>query len=579
MRAALLLLTTTTALSSARADSWIAQHPVDTSVAAGKTATFTVSLKEYDPRDVTLWAGWPFLPATKPATKPTYQWLKDGTRITGATNATLTIVNAQPADAGKYRVVVANDERGPWSASNEAVLEVVVTTLPSFSRQPVPMSVLAGMTTSFQASASGVPAPAYQWYKDGIAVPGGTTPQLMLESVGPAHVGDYYVIATNLAGSTRSRTVALGVIAASATAPESVPENQLRVELAQSIVRPGEPVTLRLSSAGRDLTYQWKRDGGAIPGATDATYSIAQASANDMGFYTVVVGNTESLSESQPATLIVTSPGRSQLVNLSTRGRIPAGGALTLGLTLQGPAPKQVLVRGVGPTLGRFGVGEYLPDPILVLTATDTGRVIAENIDWPNSVALADAHWRTGAFPLNPSSRDAAMVASLPSSPNCNYTLRITGADPGSAGLVLGEVYDLHGPDSATRLIGLSVLGEVDRHQESLTPGFTIEGRAAKRLLIRAVGPGLAAFGVPNTCADPHLAVVPAALPRTLAQNDDWQLELGEIASAAGAFPLATGSKDAALLLTLPPGAYTVAVGGKSDSTGTVLVEIYDLDP
>lgn len=105
-----------------------------------------------------------------------------------------------------------------------------------------------------------------------------------------------------------------------------------------------------------------------------------------------------------------------------------------------------------------------------------------------------------------------------------------------------------------------------------LTPGFVIGGTEPRRVLIRAVGPGLAALGVPGTMENPSLSVFSGQTQ--IAANDDWDSKLAPIFSGVGAFTLA--SRDAALLLTLAPGSYTAQVRG--DGAGDVLLEIYFVD-
>ena len=120
---------------------------------------------------------------------------------------------------------------------------------------------------------------------------------------------------------------------------------------------------------------------------------------------------------------------------------------------------------------------------------------------------------------------------------------------------------------------------------DALTPGFVIGGVAPKLLLIRAVGPTLGqVFQVPGTLADPQLTVRPLGRTTIVGVNNDWgdggqEATLRAAFLAAGAFDLAAGSKDAALLLRLPPGGYTVQAAGADGATGNALVEVYDLDP
>jgi hypothetical protein len=160
----------------------------------------------------------------------------------------------------------------------------------------------------------------------------------------------------------------------------------------------------------------------------------------------------------------------------------------------------------------------------------------------------------------------------------------VTAVGAPVAGIALAEIYDADPPSAAVRLANVSTLGFAGLDAEALTPGFVIGGTAPKSVLVRAVGPGLAAFGVTGTLADPRLAIVPLGKTFAIASNEDWG-DGGQAAALqaaftnSGAFALPAGSKDAALVLRLPPGGYTVQVGGAGRTTGQVLVEVYDLDP
>jgi hypothetical protein len=150
-----------------------------------------------------------------------------------------------------------------------------------------------------------------------------------------------------------------------------------------------------------------------------------------------------------------------------------------------------------------------------------------------------------------------------------------------AAGVVLAEVYDADDDHSAVRLVNVSTLGYTGAGEQALTPGFVIRGSGTKRVLIRAIGPGLADLGVPDAVSDPQLALFRAGEADVIASSDDWggTVPLKAAFAAAGAFALADQSRDAAVLITLPPGAYTAAATGRDNATGMVLVEIYDLDP
>ena len=131
---------------------------------------------------------------------------------------------------------------------------------------------------------------------------------------------------------------------------------------------------------------------------------------------------------------------------------------------------------------------------------------------------------------------------------------------------------------SAGQLANLSTRAYVGSGDGALIPGLVISGSTPRTVLLRAVGPGLAAFGVPGTLADPVLTVFSGT--KQIASNDNWQTQSNPqaVATAAvtvGAFALAANSKDAALVLTLEPGAYTLQASGVGGSTGVALVEVY----
>jgi hypothetical protein len=110
-----------------------------------------------------------------------------------------------------------------------------------------------------------------------------------------------------------------------------------------------------------------------------------------------------------------------------------------------------------------------------------------------------------------------------------------------------------------------------------LTGGFVVAGQGAKRLLVRAVGPGLAPFGVARPLNDPRLKIVgPGGV---VAESDNWSgTDVAAAAAASGAFALTPDSRDAALVLALAPGAYTAQVTGVgAAAAGAVLLEIYEL--
>lgn len=114
---------------------------------------------------------------------------------------------------------------------------------------------------------------------------------------------------------------------------------------------------------------------------------------------------------------------------------------------------------------------------------------------------------------------------------------------------------------------------------ETVVPGFVVEGNGSRNVLVRAIGPGLAQFGVGGLLADPTITLnrVSGGVATVVATNDNWPSTLTATFASAGAFAITAGSTDAALVANLLPGSYTVTVAGKTGNSGQVIVEVYEL--
>lgn len=259
-----------------------------------------------------------------------------------------------------------------------------------------------------------------------------------------------------------------------------------------------------------------------------------------------------------------------RLVNISTRAQVGGeAGTPIAGFTIAGSGAKNVLVRAVGPGLIAFGLSGALADPRLSLV--QGAQTVATNESWP--AQDAEIMSSVGAFPLPVASKDAAILAALTAG---SYSAPI-GATNGDSGVALLEVYDADSATTAT-ITNVSTRGYVGTGAASLIPGFSISGRGTVRLLIRAVGPSLAGFGVADVLPDPVITLHQGG--SIVGSNDDWSSEVNAptvaaCAAAVGAFALPVGSKDAAMIVDLPAGTYTAVVSGAANATGNALVEIY----
>jgi uncharacterized delta-60 repeat protein len=444
---------------------------------------------------------------------------------------------------------------------------------PVLSLQPTDITASAGAGLTLTVAATGTNL-RYQWRRNGTALAGATTATLSLPDFQIADTGSYTVAVSSVIGTTVSPAANL-VLAA----PIDTRSLAITVTPQSEHALAGTRVTLVSAAVGSAVTFQWKKDGAALPGATAANYTLPSVFTGDMGYYSVVVSSGGSSIESRAAILTVAVPGvEGRLINVSTRGFVPAGGSLTPGFVIAGNGNKRLLIRAIGPTLLRFGVNGIIPDPRLDVVPLGSVTALAANDDWVAGAALTAATNATGAFTLDPASRDSALLTDLAAN-GSGYTARITTASATTSGLVLAEVYDTEITNSPARLSNVSTRGFVGTGANALVPGFVIGGGGPKQLLIRAVGPGLAPFGVTGLLADPQLSVIPLGKTASVASNDNWggTTALSAAFAAVGAFALPTDSKDAAVLVRLPPGAYTVTVSGVGDTTGTALVEIYDV--
>jgi hypothetical protein len=259
-----------------------------------------------------------------------------------------------------------------------------------------------------------------------------------------------------------------------------------------------------------------------------------------------------------------------RLGNLSVRNLTAAGNrTLIVGFTVEGAGSRPLVIRAVSETLGRvFGVPNVVSDVDLTLYRELT-RLRDAATQAPGLVAAAA---RVGAFAVDAAASDAAVAAQLfPGSYSVHAVPATNAVRPEGATLV--EVYE--DGLAGTRLTNLSARTELGT--EPLIVGFVVYGPQPARVLVRAVGPSLAAFGLTGTAADPRLSLIRQSDGQTLAQNEDWTSEMASSFARAGAFPLITGSKDAALVIDLPAGAYTVRLQNASAAAGIVLAELYQL--
>ena len=450
------------------------------------------------------------------------------------------------------------------------------------TQDPVGKSFQNGDTLVLSVKVSGGDKVTYEWFKDGVSLLSGKKTSIILADVVPSdpvnpsllavylsagtstlqitgagkvEAGNYYCVISNSSGRVISKAVDL------VFSTDSTP--MITTQPNAGSVTSGSSVNFTVGASGTaPLTYQWKKDGAVISGATSSTYAIASTKTTDAGSYTVVVTNSVGSVTSGSATLAVTAP---RLSNFSVRTALDANQIVIVGVTMSG-GTKNVLLRAAGPTLSAFGVPSVMADPKLDLYSGSTK--VTTNDNWGGSTTLASAFQSVGAFAYSSTtSLDAALVTSI----DGGRTVQVSGT---TAGTVLVEGYDAGSGDSQ-RFTNLSARNKVGTGANILIAGFTLTGSGTRSLLIRAVGPKLTDFGVSGVLADPKLEIYSSSTKVT--ENDNWASSLATISASVGAFAFNTGSKDAAITVSLPAGGYTVQVSGADGGVGEAIVEIYEL--
>ena len=254
----------------------------------------------------------------------------------------------------------------------------------------------------------------------------------------------------------------------------------------------------------------------------------------------------------------------SRLSNISTRAVVQTDNDVLIGgFVIGGTGAKQLLLRALGPTLTQFGVTGALLDPTLELRNSSGGLVVS-NDNWGTA---ANAQ----SIPANlrpPNAHESAILATL--NPG-SYTAIVRGVN-NTTGVALVEAYDLD-TTVTSRLTNISTRGLVQTNSNVMIAGVIVQ-TSSEKVIVRALGPTLASFGITNPLADPTLELHDAN-GSLLASNDNWKTTQQTEITASGYAP--PNDLESAIVSTLAPGNYTAIVRGVNNTTGVALVEVYAL--
>jgi hypothetical protein len=284
------------------------------------------------------------------------------------------------------------------------------------------------------------------------------------------------------------------------------------------------------------------------------------------------------------ATTAPTVP-ESTLANISTRAFVQTGDNVVIGgFIVQGAEPKRVIIRAIGPELTQYGVPDALANPTLELH-DGTGALIASNNNWATTIiggiiTSNQVHeiQASGYAPSDPF--ESAIIADLPAG---HYTAIVRGVN-NMTGVALVEVYDLS-PETNSRLGNISARSFVQTGDNVMIGGFTVQGTQPTGVILRAIGPELSKYGIPNTLTDPTLKLYDST-GALIASNDNWQhTAIGGIIAGDQVRDilnsgLAPGDRNESVInATLPPGNYTAIVRGVNNTTGVALLEGHRTSP
>lgn len=546
----------------------IETSPASTSAVAGTTAQLSVLANGAPP--------------------PAIQWFKDGVAIAGATDATLILPNVSTTAAGNYyatatgggtvvtsAVAALTVNRGAYAGTYFGTLGTGGGTFALYVRDngsAVFLGTISGSTSTAVVARSATVDAGGRLRASGTATIDGTITGGGAVA-GTASVGSGASAAAGSFSGSRSTSGAsqafagfyqVGTNSASTTA---------------SLIVGGSGQAFALSQNGLVL------DAGTGTVDANGVVSVRTAGGTNVAATLSATGTTTTtLSPPSSGTALTLTGGNDagdaqRMREFSSRARVDATAPAFAGFVLTGAAPTQVLIRAVGPILAdSFAVAGALPNPRLDVYRG--GALFASNVNWTtalNANDAASAATRVGAFPLRATLADSALSLTLPAGA---YSAVMSSANGATAGIGLLEVYDVTGGAAGQRLVNVSARGIAGTGANVVIAGFYVGGTQPKRVLVRGVGPGLAAYGVTGALAKPVLSVFRGGTQ--IAQNTNWTsgADVPNLVSAAleaGAFPLTAGTGDAALLLNLAPGVYSAQVASGDTTTGVALVEVYEL--
>src|SRR6202171_5110626 len=380
----------------------ITAQPASQGVAARQTATFAVT-------------------ASGTATL-TYQWKKNGIAMSGATSASYTTPATANSDSGASFSVTVSNTAGNVT-SNAATLTVTSAPVaPSITAQPARQGVAAGQTATFAVTASGTATLTYQWKKNGIAMSGATSASYTTPATTNSDSGaSFSVTVSNTAGNVTSNAATLTVTSAP-VAPS------ITAQPASQGVAAGQTAKFTVTASGAaPLTYQWKKNGIAMSGATSASYTTPATTNSDSGAsFSVTVSNTAGNVTSNAATLTVTSaPVAPSITAQPASQGVAAGQTATFTVTASGAAPLTYQWKKNGSAIGGATSASYTTP---ATTNSDNGASFSVTVsNTAGNVTRNDATLTDTYVPVAPSIKTQPASRTVTSGQTATFAVTASG--------------------------------------------------------------------------------------------------------------------------------------------------------
>lgn len=347
----------------------------------------------------------------------------------------------------------------------------------------------------------------------------------------------------------------------------------------------GASWTSQTSGTPENLYGVWGFDGSSVYAVGnygtiihyDGSHWATEMSGTNVALLDVAgAGNTVRAVGDQGVILRKAKP-LAVIANVSTRLPVGTGDDVLIeGFIVLGPvgSSKKIMVRAIGPWLEQFGIPDALENPTLEIR-DDKNLLIATNNNWRNTqvggIITGDQSAEIEGSGLAPvEDLESAIIASLIPG---RYTAVVRGVG-NTVGTGLVDAYDMSAASSA-RLANISTRGLIRPGDQLMIAGFIIQNGGVKTV-VRAIGPSLSGLGINNPLPDTTLQLKNAN-GMIVIENDDWQIDPQQKQELEDMGLQPSDPKEAALVVTIPPGQYTAQVRGKPETTGIGVVEVYFL--